>query len=84
MTETVHSLGTKIFAQISAGFGYQANPANVEKTPISASAIPNFADPKVTCRALTTAEVEGLVKVFGDAAEETGNRLGGWGGSAWS
>jgi 2-enoate reductase len=69
LTETVHSLGTKIFAQISAGFGYQANPANVEKTPISASAIPNFVDPKVTCRALTTAEVEGLVKAFGDAAE---------------
>ena len=69
LTETIHPLGTKIFAQLSAGFGYQARPSNVEKTPISASAIPNLMDSKVTCRSLTTAEVEGLVKSFGDAAE---------------
>jgi 2-enoate reductase len=69
LTETIHALGTKIFVQLSPGLGYQARPHNVRGTPVAPSAIPNFADPSITCRALTTAEVEALVKAFGAAAE---------------
>jgi 2-enoate reductase len=70
LSESVHALGTKIFVQLSAGFGMQANPSRVRGgIPVSASAIPNFVAPGITCRALTTAEIEELVKAFGNAAE---------------
>jgi len=69
LTEAAHALGTKIFGQLSAGFGHQARPGSVRGGPVSASAIPNFGDTTVTCRALTTEEVEQLVKAFGNAAE---------------
>jgi 2-enoate reductase len=37
--------------------------------PIAPSAIPNYWDPTVTCRELTTEEVESLVKKAGESAE---------------
>jgi 2-enoate reductase len=68
MCEAVHALGTKIFVQMTAGFGrVSMNPMFGDK-PVSASAVPHYLDPSITCRALETAEVEAIVEAFGDAA----------------
>ncbi|MFO1298451.1 MAG: FAD-dependent oxidoreductase [Rubrivivax sp.] len=68
LTEAVHSLGTRIFVQLSPGLGCQARPSNVRGTPVAPSPVPNVFDPRITCRALATEEVERLVKACGDAA----------------
>lgn len=70
MNERIHSYGTKIFLQLTMGFGRSGAPGVlIDGTPVSASAIPNYWNPSVTCRALTTAEVETIVKKFGEAAK---------------
>ena len=68
LAETVHALGTKIFVQLTAGFGRVASSAMLRGKPVSASAIPNYWDPTITCREITTEEVERLVKAFGPAS----------------
>lgn len=78
ISETLHSLGAKIFVQLSAGFGRVAPPTMLSRAgtagavrsqPVSASAIPNLWDPSITCRELTAEEVEKFVKAFGSAAK---------------
>jgi NADH:flavin oxidoreductases, Old Yellow Enzyme family len=69
LTERVHAYGTKIFLQLTMGFGRSGAPALMAAPPVSASAIPNYWDPSVTCRELTTTEVETIVKKFGEAAQ---------------
>ncbi|WP_446899076.1 FAD-dependent oxidoreductase [Clostridium sp. LBM24168] len=69
MTERVHAYGTKIFLQLSMGFGRSGSPGTLlTSQPVSASDIPNYWDPTVTCRALTTQEVEWIVTQFAEAA----------------
>jgi 2-enoate reductase len=69
LAETVHALGTKIFVQLTAGFGRVASPLRLQgKQPVSASAIPYYWDPRQTCRELTTEEIKKVVKAFGHAA----------------
>lgn len=68
LTERVHAYGSKIFLQLSMGFGRSGAPALLTEPPVSASAVPNYWDPTVTCRELTTKEVEWIVKKFGEAA----------------
>ncbi|MBW2058664.1 MAG: FAD-dependent oxidoreductase [Deltaproteobacteria bacterium] len=69
LAERVHHFGSKVFVQLTAGFGRVSIPEHMEGVPVSASAIPNVWDPSIICRALETAEVEEIVKAFGDAAE---------------
>jgi 2-enoate reductase len=69
LAEALHSLGTKIFVQLTAGLGRVAHPAKLISDPVSASAIPNYWISEKICRALSTAEVEKLARSFGDAAE---------------
>lgn len=69
LSEAVHALGSKIFVQLTAGFGRVAHPRMLRGEPVSASAIPNYWQPDVTCRELQTPEVEKLVKAFGRSAE---------------
>jgi len=70
LAEVVHSLGARIFVQLTAGFGRVASAARLQgQTPVSASAVPYYWDPRQTCRELKTDEVERLVKAFGPAAE---------------
>lgn len=75
MTERVHSYGCKMYLQLSMGFGRVLSPHMATKPPVSASAVPNFWDPTVTCREMTTEEVEFVIKKFGEAAA-TAKRAG--------
>ncbi|WP_291634065.1 FAD-dependent oxidoreductase [Clostridium sp.] len=68
LTERVHAYGAKIFIQITLGLGRSAAPGFLDGQPVAPSAIPNYWDPTVTCRELTTEEVETMVKKFGEAA----------------
>lgn len=69
LCDVVHSLGTKIFIQLTAGFGRVSRVDRIVGRPVSASAIANVWDPNLTCRALKTEEVEKMVQCFGEAAE---------------
>jgi len=69
LAEAIHSLGTKIFVQLTAGFGRVVSSLRLQSQPVSASPIPHYWNPRQTCRELKTEEVEQLVKAFGDAAE---------------
>jgi 2-enoate reductase len=67
--EVVHALGTKIFVQLTAGFGRVAIPMRLQGAqPVSASAIPYYWDPGQTCRELRTDEIKKVVNAFGHAA----------------
>lgn len=69
LTERVHAYGSKIFIQVTAGLGHNAHPIMLDCHPVAPSAIPNYWEPSVTCRELTTEEVERLVERFIEAAE---------------
>lgn len=69
LCEGVHALGAKIFVQLTAGFGRVLPLHNTSDQPVSASAIPHFGNPDITCRALETDEVEDIVAAFGDATD---------------
>jgi 2-enoate reductase len=69
LCETVHALGTKIFVQLTAGFGRVGRTEVFRNHPVSASQIPHYWDPSIMCRALDTEEVEAIVRGFGHAAE---------------
>lgn len=68
MTERVHAYGSKIFLQLSAGFGRVTIPTNVgDIAPIAPSAIPHRWLDK-TCRPITIDEIHAIVRQFGEAA----------------
>lgn len=68
MTERIHAYGSKIFLQLSGGFGRVTIPTNVgDIPPIAPSAIPHRWLNK-TCRAITVDEIHAIVKQFGEAA----------------
>ncbi len=69
LADAAHAFGTKIFVQLSAGFGRTAHPRILREKPVSASVNPNYWDPTIICREVTTEEVERHVKAFGPAAE---------------
>ncbi|MGZ3590138.1 MAG: oxidoreductase [Thermodesulfobacteriota bacterium] len=69
LAEAIHSLGAKIFVQLTAGFGRVVSSLRLQSQPVSASPIPHYWNSRQTCRELKTEEVEQLVKAFGDAAE---------------
>lgn len=69
LSETLHSLGTKIFVQLTPGLGRVGSPVMLMGPPIAASEGPNFWEPSITCRELTAEEIGKIVKAFGDAAE---------------
>ena len=68
LCEQVHAYGTKIFAQLTAGFGRVIKPHLLEVQPVSASEIPHFWDPSLTCRALTREEIQTIVRRAGETA----------------
>ena len=69
LCEEVHALGTKIFVQLTAGWGRVSRPFALHSKPVAVSAIPNYWNPSIICRPLETEEVEKIVAAFGRAAE---------------
>lgn len=69
LADAVHSLGSKIFLQLTAGFGRVGPPGLLLKPPRAPSAVPSYWDPKIICQALTAEEVGHYVRSFGDAAK---------------
>ena len=67
--EVSHSLGTKVFIQLTAGWGRVSRNINSSRQLASPSPIPCFWDPRVNTRALTTEEIEKIVHAFGNAAK---------------
>ncbi len=68
LTERVHAYGSKIFLQMSAGFGRVTIPTNLgEFPPVAPSEIPHRWLDKM-CRPLTVDEIHSIVKSFGDGA----------------
>lgn len=68
MTERIHAYDSKIFLQMSAGFGRVTIPTNLgEYPPVAPSPIPHRWLDK-TCRELTVEEIHSIVRKFGDGA----------------
>ena len=68
MTERVHAYGSKIFLQLSGGFGRVTIPTNVgDIPPIAPSPIPHRWLDK-TCREISVDEIHAIVRQFGEAA----------------
>jgi len=68
LTEQVHAYGSKIFLQLSAGFGRVAMAPHIVKNSIAPSVVENRYNPEIIHREMTTAEVEEYIQAFGDAA----------------
>ncbi|MCW8329034.1 FAD-dependent oxidoreductase [Photobacterium sp. SDRW27] len=69
MTERVHAYGTKIFAQLTAGWGRSCIPGfTPEEKSIAPSAAPNRFDPTIAHRELTTEEVKYFIGKFIESA----------------
>lgn len=68
MTEKIHAYGSKVFLQLSGGFGRVTIPTNLgEHPPVAPSAIPHRWLDK-TCRPLTKEEIRRIVVQFGKGA----------------
>lgn len=67
LTERVHAHGSKIFLQLTAGFGRGAKVVPLTKH-VAVCDMPNKFDPTIQHRAMTTQEVEFMVAAFGRGA----------------
>ncbi|MEG0249615.1 MAG: FAD-dependent oxidoreductase [Peptostreptococcus sp.] len=69
MTDRVHSFGSKIFLQLTAGLGRSALPAFMNNEDyVAPSEISNRWDPSKMCRELKTEEIDHIIDKFVDAA----------------
>ncbi len=68
MLEKVHSYGTKMFKQLTAGTGRCTPPAYQTEQGISASENPNVWNPNVRTREMTIEEIQFYIKSFIKAA----------------
>ncbi|NMB34889.1 MAG: FAD-dependent oxidoreductase [Firmicutes bacterium] len=69
MAQIIRYSGAVPGIQLSLGTGRQADLADPANPPVSASAVPAFADPEVICREISTEEVRSLVSSFAAATE---------------
>jgi len=70
LCEAAHSFDVRVFLQLTAGFGRVTVPSTLRDKPVSASAIANYWDPNLPCRALSRAEVRKIVFAIGSTAEK--------------
>ena len=68
MTERIHAYDSRIFLQMTFGFGRVVHPKTALTVPVSPSPVSNFWDKSIICRELTTGEVEFLIESFAQAA----------------
>ena len=71
MNERIHSYDSRIFAQLTAGFGRVLIPFMLEEGAelVGPSMIPNRWIPHMTSREMTTKEVKHIVNAMGESAE---------------
>lgn len=69
LARKVHAYGTKLFVQITLGFGRNGRPNPDMKYNIAPSPCTNYWAPKVPHRELTTEEIYKLIENFGKAAK---------------
>jgi 2-enoate reductase len=69
LTEEVHHYNSRIFIQLTAGFGRSAPGFGMNFQPVGPSAIPYFWNPSIICREMRTNEVEKIVASFAKAAD---------------
>lgn len=68
ITERVHAYGTKIFIQLSAGFGRVGHANNVAGDVIAPSPVEHRWVKGLMCREMTVDEIHTFVRKFGEAA----------------
>lgn len=70
MTERIHSYGSKIFAQLTGGFGRVLMPFMLEEGAelVGPSMNPNRWIPELMTREITAKEIQSIVKAFGKGA----------------
>jgi 2-enoate reductase len=71
LADRVHNFGAKLFVQLSAGPGRVARGDVIDAgfQPVSSSPNQAFFRPQVTCRELTTDEIQKLIEAFGQAGQ---------------
>lgn len=68
LTERVHAYGSKIFLQLTAGFGRAGIPNLIAGEAVAPSEQENRWDPKVIHRALKVSEIETYIRKFRESA----------------
>lgn len=68
MTERVHAWGSKIFLQLTAGFGYSGK-SSVATHPVAPSPMSNRWQPEIQHRALTRSEIYQFIEGFVQSAK---------------
>lgn len=69
LCQAAHSFGTRVFVQLSAGFGRVTFPSILRGPCVSPSENTNYWDPSITCKALSIKEIQTIVSAFGATAE---------------
>jgi 2-enoate reductase len=67
--DAAHTFNTRIFVQLTAGFGRVASPPTLRKPCVASSPTPNYWDPSVICREITTDEIALIVTAMGETAK---------------
>lgn len=67
--DVAHAFSTKVFVQVTAGYGRVTVPATLRGPCVSASETPNFWDQSLSCRALSVREIGDIVSAMGDSAQ---------------
>lgn len=69
LCQAAHSFGTRVFVQLSAGFGRVTFPSILRGPCVSPSDNTNFWDPSIECKPLEPLEIQALVRAFGETAQ---------------
>ncbi|MCG8567567.1 MAG: FAD-dependent oxidoreductase, partial [Desulfobacterales bacterium] len=69
LCQAAHSFGTRVFVQLSAGFGRVTFPSILRGPCVSPSDNTNFWDPSIPCKPLERDEIQAIVRAFGETAE---------------
>ena len=69
MAERIHAYGGKFFVQLGSGYGRSGHYPSGVRRAVGPSKMPNRWEPDLIHEEMTTAEVETIVRKFGEAAE---------------
>ena len=78
LCEAAHSFDVRVFLQLTAGFGRVTVPTTLRDKPVSASAVTNYWDPNLLCRALSWAEIRRIVSAIGSTSGKANHSRRRW------